>query len=422
MAFPISTLFQNATTAARDDEKVSVFIRSSSAYIGMDVVSRLQACASSDAQHILQPQSGPHVAVIHQALETLASAAPLPVTPSGVPSGPSDKEARLFNAAVKTLKATTILPAERSQATYGPSTAKAVKAYKTAREIRRSPSAGFDGIVGILTIQTLDRDLAAAALGDLPSVDPISPGTKTPIDFVIAFIGGVPDSDRSPAFASDNLRLNNSNYKPLNPKLPNAADFVHNLTGRRLRCIGRGSTTPDSIPLFLSVVQEIALVLRDSSLVRAKLFIRGGSAGGRNALLCATRLSAQLGSLEMVAAMDAAFFAPQADKFPQLGLDGRPKFAPEFGAKLPYKVNARQKFNFFQTKQNRIRPSLSASGNLDWTSVEDNLEIHGKLTDFEPNNSNVDNLIAPNDGLAHANAVAVAERIVCDRIRLALGA
>ena len=44
------------------------------------------------------------------------------------------------------------------------------------------------------------------------------------------------------------------------------------------------------------------------------------------------------------------------------------------------------------------------------------------MTDFEPNNTNVDNLIADNDGLAHANAVAVAERIVCDRIRLALGA
>lgn len=54
--------------------------------------------------------------------------------------------------------------------------------------------------------------------------------------------------------------------------------------------------------------------------------------------------------------------------------------------------------------------------------MEDNLEIHGKLTDFEPNNSNIDNLIADNDALAHANAVGVAERIVCDRIRLVLGA
>lgn len=422
MAFPISTFFQNATTAAREDEKVNVLHRSSSAYTGMDVVARLQDCASSAPQNIRQPNSGPHVAVIHQALEKLASAALLPVLPSGVPSGASDKDARQFNDAVKALKANTVLPAERSPATYGPSTAKAVKAYKTARDIRRTPSSGVDDVVGILTIQAIDRDLSIAALGDLPPVNPPNPGPKTPIDFVIAFIGGVPDSNSDATFASSNLRLKGSNFKVLNPNQPNGADFVHILTGRRLRCIGRGSTTPDSNILVASVALEMLIVLRDTTLERGRIFIRGGSAGGRNALLSATRLSAQLGPLEMVAAMDAAFFAPQANQFPKLGLNGRPTLAPEFGAKLPYKVSAKQKFNFFQTKQNRIRPSLSAAGKLDWTSVEDNLEIHGKLTDFEPNNSNIDNLIADNDNLAHANAVGVAERIVCDRIRVVLGA
>lgn len=316
MAFPVSTFFQNATTAAREDEKVNVLIRSSSAYTGMDVVARLQDCASSDPQHILQPNSGPHVAVIHQALEKLASAALLPVLPSGVPSGASDKDARQFNDAVKALKANTILPAERSQATYGPSTAKAVKAYKTARDIRRTPSSGVDNVVGILTIQTLDRDLSIAALGDLPPVNPPNPGTRTPIDFVIAFIGGVPDSDRDATRASSNLRLASSNFKDLNPNQPNGADFVHTLTGRRLRCIGRGSTTPDSSTLFLSVAQEILLVLRDSSLTRGRIFIRGGSAGGRNALLCATKLSAQLGPLEM-GRHGRRIFRPPSQSVPQ---------------------------------------------------------------------------------------------------------
>lgn len=422
MPFPNSPLFQNATTNARTDSKVKPEIRSQSSYLGMDVVSRLKECATSDPKHILNPDSGPHVAIIHQALEKLAASPLLAVVPNGVPSGPSDKDARQFNDAVKALKANPIDPKERALASYGPSTARAVKAYKTARDIRRTPNSAVDDVVGIQTIQSLDRDISPQKNGELPPINPPVEG-KTPIDFVIAFVGGRDDSDFDASLASGSLGLNSvaSNYKPLDPKKPNGPGFVHTLTGRRLHCIGRGSRTPDSEFLVVTVMQEMLLVLRDTKLVRGKVFIRGGSAGGRNALLLATRLSQGGVALEMVASIDAAFFAPQADQFPKIGSDLRPSNIPEFSSKLPYNIQAKEKFNFFQTKQNRYRPSFSADGHLDWTSTEDNNEIHGKLTAFGPGNTNLDSSVGDNDGLAHNKAVGIGEQIVAGRIRTALG-
>ena len=74
-------------------------------------------------------------------------------------------------AALEHIEEVSIAEAELAGATYGTSTAAAVLAYKTKRKIiNRSYQRSADDIVGRMTIQRLDEDMAALEAAPTPSV------------------------------------------------------------------------------------------------------------------------------------------------------------------------------------------------------------------------------------------------------------
>jgi peptidoglycan hydrolase-like protein with peptidoglycan-binding domain len=89
---------------------------------------KLQTCAVSDPAHITEGAAGEHVGKIQQALALLDGAK--------------------------------IEPGERATKRYGPSTAAAVLAYKTKRNIiNRAYQVKPDDIVGKMTIVALDQEM-----------------------------------------------------------------------------------------------------------------------------------------------------------------------------------------------------------------------------------------------------------------------
>jgi len=102
-----SDLFRNANTNARSDPKVEPAVKTTPDWVGMDVVRRLDDCATIDPKHIPPRSSGPQVTMVHQALEKIAAAASIPVPPVVFGKADSDEvaEARKFNAAIRALKA-----------------------------------------------------------------------------------------------------------------------------------------------------------------------------------------------------------------------------------------------------------------------------------------------------------------------------
>jgi peptidoglycan hydrolase-like protein with peptidoglycan-binding domain len=96
----------------------------------------LAACAVNHAKHIALGARGPHVTKIQ--------------------------------CAVLMLNGGTISGLEIVGKHYGPSTAAAVLAYKTRRSIiNRSYQSQPDNIVGIMTVQALDAEMALAELHDI---------------------------------------------------------------------------------------------------------------------------------------------------------------------------------------------------------------------------------------------------------------
>ena len=89
---------------------------------------RLEACAVSHHDHVTPGATGPHV--------------------------------RKIQGAIMALDGAVIDKGESDAAHYGPSTARAVLAYKTKRDIvNRSYQSQADNIVGIMTIKALDAEL-----------------------------------------------------------------------------------------------------------------------------------------------------------------------------------------------------------------------------------------------------------------------
>ncbi|HEV2512496.1 hypothetical protein [Bosea sp. (in: a-proteobacteria)] len=92
---------------------------------------RLEACLRHDASHVARGASGEHVRLIQTALIHLDGAA--------------------------------IDPAELKRGFYGPSTARAVLAFKTRRDIvNRSYQKSADDTVGRMTIAALDAEMLAS--------------------------------------------------------------------------------------------------------------------------------------------------------------------------------------------------------------------------------------------------------------------
>jgi hypothetical protein len=96
---------------------------------------RLNGCLVDNAKHVTLGAQGPHVSKIQ--------------------------------SAVLTLDDVDIAGAELAGRRYGPSTAKAVLAYKTRRKIiNRAYQSKPDDIVGIMTIRTLDEEMVLSELRD----------------------------------------------------------------------------------------------------------------------------------------------------------------------------------------------------------------------------------------------------------------
>jgi peptidoglycan hydrolase-like protein with peptidoglycan-binding domain len=100
---------------------------------------RLEACAASNPDHVTPGATGPHV--------------------------------RKIQGAVMTLDGANIDQGELDTARYGPSTAAAVLAYKTKRDIvNRTYQSQADDIVGIMTIKALDAELLANQVEVVPQM------------------------------------------------------------------------------------------------------------------------------------------------------------------------------------------------------------------------------------------------------------
>jgi hypothetical protein len=99
---------------------------------------RLAACLVDNAKHVTLGDQGPHVAKIQ--------------------------------CAVLMLEGGAIDGAEAVGQRYGPTTAKAVLAYKTRRKIiNPAYQTKPDDIVGIMTVRALDEEMARAELLDIPA-------------------------------------------------------------------------------------------------------------------------------------------------------------------------------------------------------------------------------------------------------------
>ena len=97
---------------------------------------RLAACLVNHSRHVTKGDQGPHVAKIQ--------------------------------CAVLMLEGGAISGAEAAGMRYGPTTAKAVLAYKTRRKIiNPSYQTKPDDIVGIMTIRALDKEMALVELRDI---------------------------------------------------------------------------------------------------------------------------------------------------------------------------------------------------------------------------------------------------------------
>ncbi len=100
---------------------------------------RLELCAASNPGHVAPGAGGPHV--------------------------------RKVQAAVMVLDGAAIAQGELDSARYGPSTARAVLAYKTKRHIvNRAYETQADDIVGIMTIKALDAELLTHQVDEKPTV------------------------------------------------------------------------------------------------------------------------------------------------------------------------------------------------------------------------------------------------------------
>lgn len=381
MALLSSKLFQTANTVVREDKKVSADAKqnpkAAPLWTGLDVAARLEECAASDPKHIRQPDVGPHVTAIHIALETIASAPKIAVPPQGSPSTPADADARLFNAAVRALAAAPVNGGERAAAEYKASTARAVRAYKSAREIRRRPTDAIDDIVGIMTIKMLDHDLQSAAGAKLVPVIPVVPVDNEDVatDFIIHFLGGRSQFAAGIGDGVSGLSLGQYNAAPDDPM-----EFFK-ASGRRLHIVSRGSdpTNFENGRLLTSVVDEIRATLARPKRKLGIICMHGSSAGGRHALHMAARIGQEKLPLTFLGLEDAAFFAADSSNRPVPGtIFGKASNLPKF---QPPELSAGIKHNFFQNARNFFRPSLGRG--FDWIGANDNSEIHGEVIGFE---------------------------------------
>jgi hypothetical protein len=323
-----SRLFTDANNQCLNDDLVDDASKERIRRGQLDVTQRLELAATVDPQHILSPQKGPHVRMIHRALIRLRNARPITADGSNMPQEVVDA----FNLMIQDLrKAPPISDTELKSSTYGSTTAALVKAYKVSRDIRRTPASAVDHVVGIQTTRSLDADLMLAEGGGLPPPPrPAPPGL--PQDIFIRFNPidnlaqeGQPDPVR---FQLVNQRFNTEAYRK---------------THRELRIItffgGRGAKDPSDQAV------QIASLTR-SSAATGNTIIVGASAGGFSVLNTAFKLTALGIPIRFIGIADGGFFVDSND-IERFG--SPPAFASPPTIRLPGPIKADETLNVFQT-------------------------------------------------------------------------
>lgn len=315
-----SRLFTDANAQCLDDDLVDATSKDLIRKGKLDVTKRLELAATVDPQHILSPQSGPHVRIIHRALIRLRNARPLTADGSNIPQDVADD----FNRMIQDLRKTPpISDKELKSTTYGATTAAVVKAYKVSRDIRRTPTSGVDNVVGIQTTRSLDADLILADGRPLP---PRPAPAGLPQDIFIRFNPidnlaqeGQPDPTR---FQLVNQRFNTEAYRK---------------THRELRIItffgGRDAKDPSDQAV------RIAELAR-SNTPAGHTIIVGASAGGFSVLNTAAKLTARGMPISFIGIADGGFFVDNNDI---------EKFGDPPTIRLPGHIKADETLNVFQT-------------------------------------------------------------------------
>jgi len=336
---------------------------------------KLNGCAVHDPDHISERDSprGPHVLFIKQALNAWSAKQKPPFPPLA-----NDE---FFDAATGTR----------------------VELYKASHDPPIINFAGkIDRIVGKKTVKFLDDELPPDIVPDLPDV-PVP--TKTFVDVVVQFVGGV-----DTGVVLDGSVLSRGNLTNYNTRT------------RTLVKIGRGSrhirTDQPARNLIVEVMGKIRTQMNLPGIERGIICVYGSSAGGRNAIELATVLERENFPLVYVGVEDAAFFPDETNTVPDLPfIAGKVRNIPIFDkAGLPKLEKTRTKINFFQTFGNHAKQRKIGGPfrDLIWTSGMDGQEIHGDIDGFTRQIINVDptggasNVFNRFDSPAHNAAVGLA--------------
>lgn len=351
-----SRLFTDANDQCLNDDVVDAATKERIRTGKLDVAKRLELAATVDPQHILSPQSGPHVRIIHRALIRLRNARPITASGSNMP----EEVVESFNKMIKDLRAAPpISEAELKSSTYGASTAALVKAYKISRDIRRTPASGVDNVVGIQTTKSLDADLILAEGGGLKP-RPQPPEKGLPQDIFIRFNPidnlaqeGQPDPVR---FEIVNKRFNTEAYLK---------------THRALRIITFFGGRDDKDPSEQAA--QIANLTR-SSTPDGKTIIVGASAGGFSVLNTAAKLTKLGVPISFIGIADGGFFVESNDieSFGKM-----PTTSPTI--RLPGPIKADDTLNVFQTFGIEVLNKASDPNN---NGIAPGAEWYGKMTGF----------------------------------------
>jgi hypothetical protein len=348
---------------------------------------QLRRCAVSDKDHIGErvpppfDQAGPHVSLIHKALNSWASRQP-------------DEVLQGLNLPLD----------EADDILFDSDTTEAVVRFKTVNGLLNF-AGKIDPIVGKLTVRALDRELAGA-----PVPKPTPGG------------GGGGGTANTVKFKDVIFAISAIGHRGEIQTRPQLEQFVRNRvvtaayqakTDRDLTV--RAAFIQDSElnkdnPSFDSTLANLQALPKDGQQL-GKVMLYGISRGGVLITKLAKKVSGPILS-NYVGVSDGAFFERDTTNVP-IDIQGRlntPRMDPQFAA-----FRASRKVNIFQTKGNSLKvvnPLNNPKGALfAWFSQMFGGEIHGEIPGYE--NQNKDALITSRNAVElHGEAARLGEDII----------
>jgi hypothetical protein len=312
---------------------------------------KLKRCAQNDADHIgvnTQPASdrkGPHVGLIHKALNAFAQGHNPPIT-------------------------TVSRRDESDDAVFDSETAKLVVIFKTEENILNAQGR-IDAIVGKKTVLALDKELPAAPDGPPGGGDQPS-GTVKFRDAIVVISAIGHRAEISTTFQLSQFVKS----KVVTPEYSKKTD-------RALTVFPLFAQTVAQNPAAVTTAVGDLLSLEDSDegTQLGKVMMYGISLGGKQITKAAQSASAGGASLDYVGISDGAFFDNETTNSP-LGLPRFPLNIPEIDPAFAL-FSAGRKLNVFQIKGNSsklVNPLNNPKRNQQmWFSDMFGGEIHGRI-------------------------------------------